>query len=416
MSLPFRTSPLLALVFSLVASTALAGSGAKKDPLVWVSAVTGQPLKLTAQEPATSRTSDAEPLPTVFYLLNLAAPRVGTEPDDEIVRDLLAQGCRVVTVDFAHDPRARLPEINRDLARLRVDFGAGRMPIPGKIDQARVYLVPAGHRLLRDVIYYRDAKRTLAFDLIYPSRPSRPSGIVLEFSCNNKDRMDNTSLVSCDDTILDGEATEGFAVAMADHPVAPPYKGIDAMPDCARKIKAAVRTLRATALQLGLGEKIVPVGFSRGSGMALMLVTTDGMREFEQHGEHPATDSSVQGAVVMSGRFTYLDLLTDDHMIPRYEKTWGRRDEATDVWRSHGALDYLHKPTMPLFLTINCTEGQDALHQMKVLRNRLDALKSPYTYLLDEEPRGHKVTRVPAILLAIDRYLTERLQPKPSHP
>lgn len=380
---------------------------AKNEP-IWTSA-TGQALKLTVQEPtAPSAPAHASP-PTVLYLLGLAAPRVGTDADESIVHDLLAQGCRVITVDFAGNPQARLPALNRDLAKLRDDIRAGLFPLPVKIDQARVYIVPAGHRLLRDVVYYRDPARPLAFDLIYPSHPAKSTGVVLEFSCDNVDRMGNTSLSICNDTILDTEAVSGFAVAMADHPVAAPYKGLDAMPDCAWRIKAAVRTLRATARGLGLGEKIVPVGFSRGSGMALMLVTTAGRKEFEGHGEQPDIDSSVQGAVIMSGRFTYLDLLPDDRMIPRYEKVWGTRAQEPDTWRKHGALDYMQSATFPLFLTINCTEGPDALHQMEVLRRRLDELKSPYDFNLEAEPRGHKVTRDPAILDAIDGYLEQRL-------
>src|SRR5207248_2722838 len=120
-------------------------------------------------------------------------------------------------------------------------------------------IVPSGHRLLRDVVFYRDAGRTLAMDIIYPSHPAQPVGAVLEFSCDNANRMSNFSLDFCTDTILPAAATEGFAVAMADHPVAAPYAGFDAMPDCGRKIKAAVRTLRAEGAALGLNGRIVPV-------------------------------------------------------------------------------------------------------------------------------------------------------------
>jgi hypothetical protein len=279
------------------------------------------------------------------------------------------------------------------------------------VDMAHIFIVPAGCRLKRDVVFYRDEGRTLAMDIIYPSKPKRPVGTVLEFSCDNKDRFGNFSLSVCSDTLLDGFATEGFAVAMADHPVAPPYKGFDAMPECAWKIKAAVRTLRVEAKQLGLNSKIVPVGFSRGSGMALMLVTTAGLAEFEGHGKNAGVSSDVQGAVVMSGRFTYLDLLPDDKMLPRYVKAWGERDTNLDVWRRHGALDYLNGPTKtPLFLTINCTESPDALHQMEVLRKRFAELGSAADFHMDNEPRGHKVTLDPAILDAMQVYLSRRLE------
>ena len=377
--------------------------------LTWHSVATRQDLACVIREPAVS---PAGACPVVFYLQNLAAPRIGTEADDTIVSDLQAAGYLVVTVDYAHAARARVPFINRDLGTLRDEVRAGRLLGDRKIDAAHVFIVPAGSRLKRDVTFYRDGDRALAMDIIFPSKPTRPVGVALEFSCDNQDRMGNTSLSICSDTILDAEATEGLAVAMADHPVPAPYHGLDAMPDSAWKIKAAVRTLRATADELGLNGRIVPVGFSRGSGMALMLVTTAGLTEFDGRGEHPKQNSEVQGAVVMSGRYTYLDLLPTDKMLPRYAKAWGDHDTHLETWRRQGALDYLQKaPAMPLFLTVNCSEAPEALYQMKVLRQRLAALSADEIFLLDREPRGHKVTLDPVILTAMNRYLHEQLDP-----
>lgn len=376
----------------------------------WPSPATGRNLELELLEPTTGRAGDRQPVPVVFYLENLAAPRAGTEDDATILRDLRAEGCLVVVLDYAHDPRARMPGLARDLVALRHQLQHKTLLAGRAVDAAHVFIVPAGCRLARDVVYYRDDRCTLAMDLIYPARPAQPAGAVLEFSCDNKDRMGNFSLDFCTDTLLPGAATEGYAVAMADHPVAAPYAGLDAMPDCARKIKAAVRTLRAEGGALGLNGRIVALGFSRGSGMALMLATTRGRPEFEGFGGHPGTDSSVQGAVVMSGRFTYLDLLAGDHMIPRYDQAWGPRTAHEDTWRAHGALDYLAGPAVPLFLTINVSESPDALHQMEVLRRRLTALGSPFTYQPEMEPRGHRMPLAPDVLDPLFRYLQGQLR------
>ena len=384
-----------------------AAAETNQAPAVWQGVVVGKALQLSILKPDT-KDADA-PLPLIIYLKNLAAPRLGTESDESILQDFHKAGYLVVTLDYAHDPKARVPFINRDLGKLRNDLRAKKILRQFRIDPAHIYIVPEGDRLRRDVPYYHDGDRTLALDIIYPSRPAKPVGAVIEFSCDNENRYGNTSLSICSDTMLDAEATEGFAVCMADHPVAAPYKGLDPMPDCACKIKAAVRTLRAAGKELGLNGKIVPFGFSRGSGMALMLVTTEGMKQFEGRGEHTNVSSTVQGAVVLSGRFTYLDLLPDDEMLPRYAKAWGGRTNHLDVWRSEGALDYLQHATMPLFLSINCTESPDALHQMEVLRKRLAELHSPATFMLDPEPRGHKVPLVPDILGAINGYLKQRL-------
>jgi len=373
----------------------------------WQSVATGQPLGFTVLEPAAA--TNRQPLPVIIYLTNLAAPRTGAEGDDAILRDFHTNGYLVVTLDFSHQPAARMPFINRDLGKLRDDLRAKKFLSQYPFDDAHIFIVPEGCRLRRNVLFYPDNKRPLAMDIIYPSKPAKPVGALIEFSCDNLDRMGNTSLSICSDTLLDAEATEGFAVAMADHPVAPSYKGLDTMPDCAWKIKAAIRTLRAEGARLGLNGKIAPIGFSRGSGMALMLVTTEGLAEFEGHGENQGVNSAVQGAAVMSGRFTYLDLLPDDHMLPRYATAWGARTNSLEVWRRAGALDYLNHATVPLFLTINCSESPDALHQMTVLRKRLAELGNDEIFMMDPEPRGHKVTLVPEILDAMNRYLKSRL-------
>jgi len=394
---------ILILLLGWFACGALAAANESK----WQN-VAGQELSLTVLEPVNQRTN--APLPVVVYLKNLAAPRVGTEGDDSILRDFQSAGNLVAVLDFNRATNARAPFINRDLGKLRDDFRAKRILAGCKLDDAHIFIVPEGCRLKRDVLYFADTNRPLSLDIIYPSQPKSPVGALLEFSCDNQNRYGNTSLSICSDTILDAAATEGFAVAMADHPVAPPYKGLDAMPDCAFRIKAAVRTLRAEGAKVGLNGKIAPVGFSRGSGMALMLVTTVGNPPFDGQGEHLGISSDVQGAVVMSGRFTYLDLLPDDHMIPRYEKVWGARTNNFEIWRRHGALDYLTNATTPLFLTINCSEAPDALHQMKVLRQRLAELGSDDIFMMDREPRGHKVTLDPQILSAMNAYLKRRLE------
>jgi hypothetical protein len=373
----------------------------------WSSVVTSNTLTLNILEPTTSNTNA---LPLVIYLENLAAPRIGTESDDAIIADFRASGYLVAVLDYHHDPRARVPFLNRDLGKLRDDLRAKKLLRSYPLEDAHMYLVPSGSRLKRDVIYYPDPHRTLALDIIYPSKPAAPPAALIEFSCDNLYRFGNTSLSICSDTILDAEATEGFAVAMADHPVAPPYKGLDAMPDCAWKIKAAVRTLRAEGDALGLSGHIGTVGFSRGSGMALMLVTTRGLTNFENHGAHPEASSDVQAAVVLSGRFTYLDLLPDDHMIPRYNKAWGERTNNLATWRNAGAMDYLTHATIPLFLSINCSEAPDALYQMTVLRQRLAALGNAETFMMDPTPRGHKVPLDPDILQAMNLYLHTRLK------
>src|ERR1700744_6534898 len=388
---------LLALIHSASAAT---------EP--WPSLVTSNTLALNILEPADNTNNAA--LPVIIYLENLAAPRLGTESDHAIIADFHRAGYLVAVLDYQHAARACVPFINRDLGKLRDDLRAKKLLGTYKLDDAHIYIIPEGCRLKRDITFYQDTNRTLALDIIYPTNPATPPPALIEFSCDNQNRMGNTSLSICSDTILDAAATEGFAVAMADHPVPAPYKGLDAMPECAWKIKAAVRTLRAEGEKLGLSGKIGVMGFSRGSGMALMLVTTRGLSEFEGHGENPGVSSDVQAAVVLSGRFTYLDLLPEDHMIPRYNKAWGERTNHFETWRNPGAMDYLTNATTPLFLSINCSEAPDALHQMTVLRQRLAQMGSDEIFMMDRPPRGQKAPLDPHIPQAMNVYLQGQLK------
>ncbi len=421
-ALPGPTAPASRIVLFFLLSWLLVAQ-LPASAATWHSLATGTDLRLTMLEPtdpASTSPAVAAP-PLVVYLQNLAAPRVGTEPDESILADLRASGHLLAVLDYAKDPRSVLPGLYADLIRLREDLRGKQLLGDRAIDAARIYIVPAGCRLRRDVVFYRDTAReparTLALDVIYPSKPVAPVGAVLEFSCDNAERMGNFSLTFCTDATLPAAAIDGHAAAMADHPVAAPYKGLDPMPDSAWKTKAAVRTLRALAPELGLNGRVVTLGFSRGSGMALLAATTAGSAEFEPRGEHPEVSGAVQGAVVMSGRFTYLDLLPEDKMIPRYAKAWGERATNEDAWRRHGALDYLRAPTVPLFLTINVTESPDALHQMEVLRARLTELGSPFVYHPETEPRGHKMPLAPAVLEPLHAYLRESLSsPATSEP
>lgn len=369
-----------------------------ESDLAWQSVATGVAIKFRLLQPS-PRELPENPQPLIVYLANLAAPRAGTETDAAILQDFRNEGFLVATLDYEQHPRSRWPHLNRDIVELRAQLHARKFPHGVEVDQARIYVVPSGHRLLRDVVYYEDGARRLAMDVIYPAKPRTPVGVALEFSCDNTDRMGNFSLQFCTDSLLEGAASAGFAVAMADHPVAAPYKGLDPMPDSQRKVHAATRTLRSLSPRLGLNGRVVTIGFSRGSGMALLAATTGTAQE------------RVDGAVVLSGRFSYLDLLPDDPMIPRYARAWGPRDAHEETWRTHGAIDHLTKPTVPLFLSINATESPHALHQMKVLRERLAELNSPFQYFPESTPRGHRMPIDADVLVPLLAYLNRRLSP-----
>lgn len=337
---------------------------------------------------------------TVVELAGLTNRSVDRSISDEARRRHLASGARFIRLDYGGQSAAQFPEICQDIAKLRSELLQGAGIAPWVADANRVFIVPEGFGLMIDVEYFADEQRPLALDLAYPlsGNAEASAPCLLEFSCDNVDRMGNYSLVACRDTLLEGFATLGYAIAMADHPVAPPYKGIDLFPESELRVRQAPVVVRRLANSLGLSGKIGVVGFSRGSGMALLLA-----------GESRAEDWGADAAVILSGRFSYLELLEGDHMLARYEKAWGARQDFSERWREHGALDRIGAPAIPLFLSINSGEDEHAQFQMRRLRERLSEAGHTFAFVPDEDGRGHKVPISPEVLLPMQRYFAERL-------
>ena len=111
----------------LFGATAFAQTNIAADK--WQSVVTGHPLDLMILEPTTQASDKL--LPVVVYLKNLAAPRVGMESDEPIIRDLRNAGNLVVMLDYAHQTNARVRDKIRYLEDLALcEFGACLQHIP----------------------------------------------------------------------------------------------------------------------------------------------------------------------------------------------------------------------------------------------------------------------------------------------
>jgi hypothetical protein len=328
-----------------------------------------------------------QPTATVIYLTNLSIPRLGTESNADINKGLGGDGREVRTIDYAHRADAKSPALNADVLKLRQEIKAA--------NPDRVFIVPEGFRLRQNVEFARDGERVLAMDIIYPAKPSKPVPVLMEISCDNVNRMGNGSLLFCHDTLLEGGAIAGFAVAMVDHPVPPPYKGIDdPMPQSLERMKQAVAKLRSLSKELGTTDKIGAIGFSRGGEFAAML----------------AAQGDVQAALIHGNRYDYLDLLDKDPMLARFEKAWGKRDDNRERWAMHGATHYLTPKAAPMFLNTSDTESPEYRHGLARFAERLDAIKVPHTLQLDHDGRGHRVTTDPKTLSTIYDFFRKHLE------
>jgi hypothetical protein len=353
------------------------------------------------------------PLATVVYLTNLSARRLGTEPDEPILADLHKDGDLVLVLDYAHDPKAISPDLNADALKLRTDISKKQLLKNYEVDPAHIFILDEGCRLKRDVEFYRDGSRVLGMDIAYPSNPTKPVPVLMEFTCDNKDRMGNASLLFCHDTLVDGGMAAGFAVAMADHPVPPPYKGLDdPMSRVVYELKAAVRTLRAISPELHLNGQIGVIGFSRGGPMAAILAVSNGRADLEGDGPNAGVSSDVQAALIHGNRYDYLKLGDDDPMLKRFEKAWGPRDANEQKWAEHGASYYLPSDSRriaPMFLNTSDAESKEYQLGLKQFDERLTELHVGQVYQVDKDGRGHRVSTDPKTLASIYGFFTQHL-------
>ena len=90
----------------------------------------------------------------ILYIVNHSMPKVGTEEDLEIVKDLLSEGYVVVVLDYLNNPLAVSPEIEHSIQAVRKQLPEILEAI-GEVDVTRrSYVLPSGYRIARNIEYF----------------------------------------------------------------------------------------------------------------------------------------------------------------------------------------------------------------------------------------------------------------------
>lgn len=421
----------------------LAGIGSAKAGL-WASVATDTVIETTVIEPD----PPVSPPALMVYLQNLSCDRIGQEPDESIIADFTAGGCRVVVLDYAGHDRASSPFLNADVLRIRQQIGAGVFPGSTGLNEHKnqCYILHEGYRLLRNVPYYlndpevyagSDSNATLRMDIAYPSQPDRPVPVVMEFSTSNSydgnedDRMRNDyAFTGTADTILEGAPAAGIAWAMADHPKyrswgSPKlYSGFEVNPDTIRKVRSAVRVLREVGATVGLSGNIFIHGFSRGATAGSLAIGDRADPAIDSAGYSTALASRVQAVLLGSGLYDYSHAggtITGDppgtevDIYNRFVIAWGSTASNLPLWERQGALAYMTtKASAPVFLSYNTDDGTYYPYQAQLLEAKLASLGVPHQVVTGTG--GHKVTTSPSTLTAIYDFFNAHTNPVPQQP
>lgn len=185
-------------------------------------------------------------------------------------------------------------------------------------------------------------------------------------------------------------------------------------PDAARKVKSAIRTVRAVGRDLGLNDDVAVTGFSRGS-TAASLAVGDGMVEAYEdglRGLYTDESSNVQCALLGPGMFDYgqaLQSSTEYTNMKAYVNA-----VAGGSWSMQGALATIQTqasaPTLFFYNTDDYykdnNKNPQGLYatQASLMKARLDAVGTP-TETLTDYSSGHAVPQTTAQLQSMYDFL-----------
>ena len=94
----------------------------------------------------------ADGKPVVYYVINTNTERIGTDSDVDIIKSLLLEGYIVLVVDYLNEKRARTPDLDWSLQKVRTHTAefVGDLLFWAEYD----YIVPAGYTIRRGVQYF----------------------------------------------------------------------------------------------------------------------------------------------------------------------------------------------------------------------------------------------------------------------
>ncbi len=410
------------------------------------SAVTNTSLNCKVSEASKPLTDAKGKYMTIVYLENLSCEKIGQNSLSEDVQALLDEGYRVIEVDYSGHEKACSPFINADIILINDALNKGSFAGASNCSAYRSYVLFEGYRLKRDVAYYKDDPSiynwpggytegdSLYMDIAYPANPSKAVPSIISFSYSNSwygnahQRLFlGYTLAMFDDTFLQGAPAVGMAWAIADHPKycdwgqGKPEGGankdlgsFEVNPDASRKVKSAIRCLRAEAAALGMSDNIGIYGFSRGSTAASLAIGDKKVNDFERAGLNQKLSSDVQVAALGPGVFDYTLVYDegtdgDGNLETRCAKVWGELASNKMQWKYQGAtFTMATAATAPVIFFYNNSDESYYSYQSKKLQALLTTLGVDFETVTDYGS-GHSVPQDTASLGKMYRFFQKYL-------
>ncbi len=423
----------------------------------WPSLVTGGSVQFTVTEAIRPLKDFDGRIMTIVYLERLKLRKVGRNSIKNDVSWLLAQGYRVVELNYAHHGKTISPNINADIIAINDSISAGKFCGLHDCSQYRSYVLFEGYRLMRDVPYFVDDPKvyntpkeyikgdSLYMDIIYPANTRTQVPVVLSFSYSNSyatydqakgvltdqnkhQRLKQAyTLAAFNDSFLEGAPGRGIAWAIADHPKYCPwgkgqpvngrndaYRSFEDGIDAARKVRSAIRTLRTIGKSIGLSGKIGIYGFSRGSTAGSMAIGDRKVPAIDTAGFNKGTNAQVQAAALGPGVFDYTQIYNtindgDANLETHCPWVWGELEKNRAVWERQGAAYLVNSSaTAPVMFFHNTDDDHYYDDQIQHFKAKLSSLNVPVSSITNYG-KGHSVPQTGEMLSQLydffERYL-----------
>jgi len=425
----------------------------------WESKATGGSIDYIVTDAKIPEKDFAGNYVTVVYLEKPGFKKIGRNTNEQDVAWLLAQGYRVIELNYAGNQLAVSPAINADVIAINKAIAGGNFCGCNDCSHYQSYVLFEGYRIARNVPYFKDdptiyntpAEYTvgdnLNMDIIYPANPAKAVPVILSFSYSNSyatyDPIKKTltdehknqrlredyTLAGFNDSFLEGAPANGMAWAIADHPKycqwgkgkpvngqEDTYKSYETNPDAARKVKSAVRTLRKMGSQLGLNGKIGIFGFSRGSTAGSMAIGDKKVPGIENAGFNIGISDKVQAAALGPGVFDYTQIYNtlhdgDINLETRCPWVWGDLNKNYALWQSMGSAYLVQSSaTAPVLFFYNTDDEHYYQDQIAHFKAKLDSLHVPTSTLVNYG-KGHAVPQTAESLNQLYQFFRRYLTP-----
>ncbi|MBQ7292428.1 MAG: hypothetical protein IJW79_01670, partial [Clostridia bacterium] len=117
----------------------------------------GMTVDITSYADATVESNDS----LIVYVINHMGEYPGTESDETIIADYLAEGYVVTVLDYNNQALAVSPFIDSSVQQIRYDIiKNGKYTGERTVSSDMSYVLPAGYRLARDVVFFEAATQS----------------------------------------------------------------------------------------------------------------------------------------------------------------------------------------------------------------------------------------------------------------